>query len=121
TGAVLKGNVAFISHSEENLDNSEMGLLAAVDTSSTGTLGKDKFFWTVKGFQGGFSNPILDGNRLLQIDNSSNLFAFDVDTGKELWKQNLGTIQKASPVFADGKIYVGTESGYFYILKPVPT
>jgi hypothetical protein len=35
-----------------------------------------------------------------------------------LWKQNLGVIQKASSVFADGKIYVGTESGKIYILRP---
>jgi hypothetical protein len=41
-----------------------------------------------------------------------------VNTGKQLWLQNLGTIQKASPVFADGRLYVGTENGKFYILKP---
>ncbi|MDQ3009309.1 MAG: hypothetical protein M3X11_01195, partial [Acidobacteriota bacterium] len=29
--------------------------------------------------------------------------------------------QKASPILADGKIYVGTENGVFYILKPTPT
>jgi dienelactone hydrolase len=34
---------------------------------------------------------------------------------------NLGTIQKASPVLADGKLYVGTENGKFFILKPGPT
>jgi hypothetical protein len=39
-------------------------------------------------------------------------------TGRELWKQNLGTIQKSSLVFGDGKLYVGTESGKFYILRP---
>ena len=46
--------------------------------------------------------------------------AFDINTGRELWKQNLGTIQKASPVLADGKIYVGSENGKFFILKPGP-
>ena len=47
-----------------------------------------------------------------------NLLAFDVETGRQLWKQNLGTVQKASAVFADGKIYAGTESGKFFILRP---
>ena len=46
------------------------------------------------------------------------MFAFDVNTGKTLWQHNLGTIQKASPVLADGKIYVGSENGRFWILKP---
>jgi len=35
-----------------------------------------------------------------------------------LWKQNLGVIQKASTVLADGKLYIGTESGKFFILRP---
>jgi hypothetical protein len=74
--------------------------------------------WTVKGFIGEFSSGIVDGDRYLQVDNGSNLYAFDVVTGRQLWKQNLGTVQKASPVFGDGKVYVGTETGKFYILRP---
>src|SRR6185295_20405641 len=79
-----------------------------------------KVKWKVPGFQGGFSNPVLDSGRVYQVDNSANLFAYDFNTGKELWKQQLSTVQKASPVVADGKIYVGTESGKFFILKPGP-
>jgi outer membrane protein assembly factor BamB len=118
TGAVVKGTTAIVSHSEENLDSSEMGLLAAIDAAAKGNIGKEQFKWTIKGFQGGFSSPVIDGDRFYQIDNGSNLFAFDIASGKQLWKQNLGTIQKSSPVLADGKLYVGTESGKFFILKP---
>ncbi|HET9533031.1 MAG TPA: PQQ-binding-like beta-propeller repeat protein [Blastocatellia bacterium] len=120
TGAVLKGTTVFVSHSEENLDSSEMGLLAALDATASGTLGKEQTKWSIKGFQGGFSSPVIDGDRIYQIDNGANLFAFDVNTGKQLWTLNLGTIQKASPVLADGKLYVGTENGKFFILKPGP-
>src|SRR5204863_9768751 len=69
---------------------------------------------------GEYSSPVIDGDRIYQIDNGSNLFAFDIASGKQLWKLNLGTIQKSSPVLADGKLYVGTESGKFFILKPGP-
>jgi outer membrane protein assembly factor BamB len=119
--AVIKGTTVFASHSEENLDTNEMGLLAAIDATAKGTLGKDKIKWSVTGIRGGYSSPIVDGDRLYQIDDSANLFAFDVNTGKELWKQTLGTLQRASPVLADGKLYVGTENGKFFILKPGPT
>ncbi|HJQ68113.1 MAG TPA: PQQ-binding-like beta-propeller repeat protein [Blastocatellia bacterium] len=118
TGAVLKGTTAIISHSEENLDTSEMGLLAAIDATATGEIGKAQIKWSKTGFQGGFSSPVIDGDRFYQIDNGANLFAFDIATGKQLWTLNLGTIQKASPVLADGKLYVGTENGKFFILKP---
>lgn len=119
--AVINGTTVFASHSEENLDSNEMGLIAAIDATGKGTLGKDKIKWSVRGIRGGYSSPIVDGDRLYQIDDSANLFAFDINTGKELWKQTLGTLQRASPVLADGKLYVGTENGKFFILKPGPT
>ncbi|HSD47765.1 MAG TPA: PQQ-binding-like beta-propeller repeat protein, partial [Pyrinomonadaceae bacterium] len=121
TGVVVKGTTAILTHSEENLESSEMGMMVAVDATAKGEIKKEQVKWTVYGWQGGFSSPVIDGDRLYQLDNGANIGAFDVNTGKQLWLQNLGTIQKASPVLADGKLYVGTENGKFFILKPGPT
>jgi len=121
TGVVVKGTTAILTHSEENLDSNEMGMMVAVDATAKGEIKKEQVKWTVYGWQGGFSSPVIDGDRLYQLDNGANIAAFDVNTGKQLWLQNLGTIQKASPVLADGKLYVGTENGKFFILKPGPT
>src|SRR5215218_4998828 len=121
TGVVVHGTTAILTHSEENLASNEMGMMVAVDATAKGPITKEQIKWTVYGWQGGFSSPVLDGDRLYQIDNGANIAAFDVNTGKQLWLQNLGTIQKASPVLADGKLYVGTENGKFFILKPSAT
>ena len=121
TGVVVHGTTAILTHSEENLDSSEMGRMVAVDATAKGDIKPEQVKWTNKGWQGGFSSPVIDGDRLYQIDNGANLAAFDVNTGKQLWLQNLGTIQRASPVLADGKLYVGTENGKFFILKPSAT
>ena len=118
TGMVAHGKYAILSHGDENVEGNEMGMLAAFDATRKGKLGMDSIKWMVKGFMGGFSSPVIVGDRLYQIDNGANLHAFDVETGRQLWKQNLGVIQKASAVYADGKIYAGTESGKFYILRP---
>ncbi len=124
-GVVMKGNIAYVTHQEENLDTNEMGLLAAIDASAKGTIGKDsnkdKIRFAFNNVQLGPSSPVIDGDRLYQVDAGANLLAFDTNNGKELWRTNLGTIQKASPVFADGKLYVGTENGAFFIIKPGPT
>jgi outer membrane protein assembly factor BamB len=120
TGVVVHGTTAILTHSEENLNSSEMGMMVAVDATAKGEIKKEQIKWQTYGWQGGFSSPVLDGDRLYQIDNSANLAAFDVNTGKQLWLKNLGTIQKASPVLADGKLYVGTENGKFFIVKPGP-
>src|SRR6266498_4821666 len=121
SGVVIYGTNAIVSHSEENLESSEMGLIAAVDASGRGELKKEQVKWSRYGWMGGFSSPVIDGDRVYQLDNSANLGAFDLNTGKPLWRLTLGTVQKASPVLADGKLYVGTESGKFFILRPSAT
>ena len=121
TGAVVYGTTAILTHSEENLESNEMGMMVAVDATAKGEIKKDQVKWSTLGWQGGFSSPVIDGDRLYQLDNSANIGAFDLSNGKQLWLKSLGTIQKASPVLADGKLYVGTENGKFYILKPNAT
>ncbi|HJS72975.1 MAG TPA: PQQ-binding-like beta-propeller repeat protein, partial [Vicinamibacteria bacterium] len=104
----------------ENLHTSEMGLLAAIDARARGDVKIESAKWKTEGFLAAFSTPTLDGDRFYVIDIGANLAAFDFATGKELWRTNIGHTQRASPVVADGKIYVGSVGGLFYILKPGP-
>lgn len=117
-GVVINNNTVVVSHSEENLDTNEMGLLAGIDIRSRGIVAREQLRFRITGWQGGVSSPVLDGDRVYQIDNGSNLFAFDAHTGRTLWQLNLGTIQKGSLLIADGKLYAGTENGKFFILRP---
>ncbi len=117
TGVVVKGTSVIVSHGDENLDTSELGMIGAIDGSQTGDIKATK--WAVKGDQFGFSSPVIDGGRVYQIDNSARLKAFDVETGQELWRHVLGTGQKAPLVMADGKLYIGTEGGKFFIVRPL--
>ena len=71
TATVLYGNLAIVTHSEENLSSSEMGMIAAVDASAKGEVKKEQVRWATYGWQGGFSSPVIDGNRIYQIDNSA--------------------------------------------------
>ncbi len=82
------------------------------------------------------SSPILVGDRMYVCAEKGDLCCIDVNSGKVLWKKKLGIEQRnASPLFADGKIYVGIlddptvkseggeagAAGGFYILKPSDT
>jgi outer membrane protein assembly factor BamB len=118
TAALVVGSDVIISHSEENIGTSEMGMLAAMPANKSGTLTDKDARWIVRGVQAGYASPVSDGQRIYVADNGGILFAHDVKTGARAWDQNLGTIQKSSPVLADGKIYVGTENGRFYIIRP---
>ena len=118
---LFRDNVAYITHGEENIDSTEMGMIAAVDASKTGVLAADAFKWRTRGFLPTFASPVMDNERLYTMDNSAIVGAFDLKTGAKLWEKTLGTLQKGSPVLADGKLYVGTENGKFYILRPSAT
>jgi outer membrane protein assembly factor BamB len=120
TAALMVGSDVIVTHSEENVDVSEMGMLAAVPADSKGTLTDKDARWLIRDVQAGYGSPVSDGERLYVVDNGGVLFAFDVKDGRQVWRKNLGTIQKSSPVLADGKLYVGTENGNLFILKPKP-
>ncbi len=119
--ALLKDNVAYITHGEENMDTTEMGMIAAVDATRAGVLPPDAFKWRTRGFLPTFASPVMDDTRLYTVDNSAIVGAFDLKTGAKVWEKTLGTLQKGSPVLADGKLYVGTENGKFFILRPTAT
>ena len=123
TAALLLGPDVIVSHSEENLGTSEMGMLAAMPAGKTGKLTDKDARWIVRGVQAGYASPVADGERIYVLDNGGVLFAFEAKTGKQLWQHTLGTIAKASPILADGKLYVGTENtgdagGKFFIIRP---
>jgi outer membrane protein assembly factor BamB len=116
TGVAVKDNMVFISHGDENLTGVELGLIAAIDGSQTGEIKQPK--WQHRALEFLYSSPVIDGTRIYQIDGGSTLRAFDTESGKPLWTLPLSSAQKASPVFADGKIYVGTDAGKFFIVRP---
>ena len=123
TAALVVGSDVIVSHSEENLGTSEMGMIAAVPADSKGTLTDKDARWIVRGVQAGYASPVSDGARVYVVDNGGVLIAFDIKTGARLWDEKLGTIAKASPILADGKLYIGTENtgdagGKFYIIRP---
>ncbi len=119
TGVVAHGNSVFISHGDENFNSNELGMAAAIDGSKRGEIREPQ--WAVRGVQFGYSSPVTDGSTLYQIDNGSHLHAMDIRNGNELWSLPLGTAQRAPLVLADGKIYVGTNGGTFFIIRPQPS
>lgn len=118
---LYRDGLVYLSHGEENIDTTEMGMVAAIDARGSGVLNGSVIKWATRGFLPTFASPVMDRERLYSVDNSAILAAFNLADGKIAWTKTLGTLQKSSPVLADGKIYVGTENGKFYILRPTAT
>ena len=115
---VVGGNVVYVAHGEENFDTPVMGRVVAIDATGKGDITKTHEIWRIDGMEVGFTSLMLNDGRLYFVDNSANLFAVDAKTGKEIWDINLGTVGKASPVWADNKIFYPEVNGRFRILEP---
>lgn len=66
------------------------------------------------------SSPIILGNHVYLMDDNIH-WCFELATGKELWKEKVGSSTISSPVLADGKIFLTTNGGSKVIMmKPSP-
>ena len=119
TSAVADGNLIYISHGEDNWDNTEFGRIQCIDaTAGTGDITETGTVWRVDGVKAGYSGLLINDGILYVVTDTGNLAAFDSKTGDKLWEHDLGTVGKGAPVWADGKIYVTEVNGNIHILKP---
>jgi outer membrane protein assembly factor BamB len=64
------------------------------------------------------SDVAIDDGLLYISDFSGRLHCFDAETGELYWRHELGAgVWCASPVVADGKVYISTERMRFWVLK----
>ncbi len=68
-------------------------------------------------------SPVTDGKYLFVANDRGILWCLDAKTGKEIWggQRIKAAIYSASPVLADGKLYVTSEDGLVTVVKAGPT
>jgi hypothetical protein len=88
-----------------------MGRLVCLDALS----GKE--IWRVDALAGQYCTPALHDGLLFVASNAADLHCVEANSGKVLWTFNYGNEAKGSPVYADGKIYVGDVPGGWRILE----
>jgi outer membrane protein assembly factor BamB len=65
--------------------------------------------------------PVLVGDYLYTCSNSGVLACYEAKTGKEIYKKRTGSgSYTASPVAADGRIYLSSEQGEVHVVKAGP-
>ena len=114
-------------HGRENLDSSEIGRMIAIKLGATPENPQDgpvelsvdeheKWRNELGAFT---SSLVLVGDRVYGTDTTGELVAVDADSGKILWKEKFGSSQiHASPLYADGKLYIPMNDGTFHIVRP---
>ena len=82
---VMVGGDVIATHSEENFDTNEMGLLTRFDASLKGEIKKEQTKWFRHGVQIGFPTPVADeaNGILYAVDNGAILFGIDLETRQD--------------------------------------
>jgi hypothetical protein len=63
-------------------------------------------------------SPLLIGDELYFVSDGGFITCLDAKSGAENYKERLGGDYSSSPIFADGKIYIGSRTGLVNVIKP---
>jgi outer membrane protein assembly factor BamB len=66
------------------------------------------------------TTPIVYGDILYGVSDAGVLSAFEARTGKPIYQERLPASFSASPVAADGKLYLSSEDGDVYVVRAGP-
>jgi outer membrane protein assembly factor BamB len=111
------GNTVYATSNGEPVDGNFLGQIVALDGTGSGDVTATARIWNTDAILAGFAAPVFHAGRLYVVDDSANLRALDAKTGKPLFETNLGTIGRAAPLLADGKLYATEVNGHVTILR----
>lgn len=115
TTPVITGNTVIAGHSEENIDSTEMGALFALDLTKKGDITKSGELWRNREMFVGKSAPVVVGDYVYAVEDKGNLLIVELKSGKLIDREKLGTMGRASLLYADGKLFTCEGNGRWAI------
>ena len=125
-GVVLHQDMVVAIHGKENIDSSVIGRMVGIRKPSKlpqigediMLLGSENEVWRNNGMEAFTSSPVYRDSRIYVTIKRGELVCLDASTGEEHWVLKLAPDQvHASPTWADGKLYVPTFNGKFFVVK----
>jgi outer membrane protein assembly factor BamB len=89
--------------------------LKCIDATKTGDITTNGLIWSYPLQKHVMSTPAIYNGMLFIADCGRTIHCVDAETGKAYWTEEIKGDTWASPLVADGKVYLGTRSGNFYV------
>ncbi|MBC8351678.1 MAG: PQQ-binding-like beta-propeller repeat protein [Planctomycetes bacterium] len=94
--------------------------IRAIRLGGVGDITDTHIAWEQKKGVPVLASPLYVQPHLYTITRDNVLHCVEASTGKIVWLQRLSGVHSASPVLADGKIYILSEEGVTLVLRPGP-
>jgi len=115
---VFADRKVYVVFTQELYHNIPNGWLACLDPTKTDDTTHSGLLWAYNDISSSGSTVAVVDGLLYVVDNSGKLHCVDAETGKPYWVHNLGGAPVwASPLVADGKVFIGTGRRLFWILR----
>jgi outer membrane protein assembly factor BamB len=93
--------------------------MLAVKPDGTGDITAKNIAWTGKKFAPNTPTPLIVGDELYTISDSGTMSCYDAKTGEVHWAERIkGGAFSSSPILADGKIFITSETGHGLVIEP---
>ncbi len=116
---VIFENKVFVCIGQNPENGKGPGALWAIDATKTGDVTASAVIWklTDKEFTRSISTVAIGDGLLYAAELNGYLNCLEVSTGKRIWRQDLEGSVWASPLIADGKVYIANEDGDVMVLQ----
>ncbi|MEN6493395.1 MAG: PQQ-binding-like beta-propeller repeat protein [Thermoguttaceae bacterium] len=113
---VFYKNRVYLTFTQEPFHRMKLGWLVAVEAGKTGDVTRSGLVWGYDKIGASVSTVAIADGLVYAAGFDGRLHCLDAETGQVYWVQELGGPVAASPLVADGKVYLGSERQQFWIL-----
>lgn len=93
-------------------------VLMAIKPDGQGNVTETHVAWKTNKSAPHTPSPLLVGDQLYVVSDGGIATCFNAVSGEQVWQKRIGGNFSASPLFADGKIYLQSEQGDGIVLQP---
>jgi outer membrane protein assembly factor BamB len=91
--------------------------LKCIDAAGKGDITSNGLVWSYRLEKHVMGTPAVAEGLVFIADCGRKFHCVDADTGQVCWTHDIEGEAWASPLAVDGKVYMGTRSGMFYVFK----
>jgi len=113
---VFHGGRVYVTIGQDPAHGRGRGMLHCIDPTGTGDITESGRIWANDDVERTMASVAIDDGLLYVVDFAGRLQCLEPDTGKRIWLKELKAETWATPLVADGKVFVGTKS-HVCILK----